>query len=411
VVGGYYFNELTGFTLQADQTSFHARNLIPDISTKSLAGFGQGTLNVTDALHLTLGVRYTKEDKSTAGWTTTGFDTDFSLAHGGPPPAVVPPCLYFTPAPAPTAASPGCYAALSNAISSSKTTWKAGLEYDVNPTSMVYGTVSTGFKAGGFFAAQDGVFKPETLTAFTVGSKNRFMANRLQFNIEGYYWKYKDKQVSHLGPKTDGSLDLITENAGDATMYGIEPELRFMVTENDQLETTVSYEHAKYDNFKYITVAPGPTGPGTCPTSAAGALNVPPFAPLVQVNCSGFGIPMTPEWVVTAAYKHTFPLGNGARVTGEISANYRSAQVSGEEQTLSEALPSYTTLDALLGYHATGDAWSVTAFGNNLTNKETYGSSFFTGSVPSLTAPVGPVGPTTLVNAPRTFGLRLAAKF
>jgi iron complex outermembrane receptor protein len=411
VVGAFYFDEQASFSLAADQTSFRNLNIIPDISTRSYAAFGEGKLKLTDALRLIGGLRYTKEDKNTSGLTTTGFDLNFALAHGGPPAAFVPPCVYFTPAPVATVGNGGCYLPINNAISSSKATWKTGLEYDLNDNSMLYATVSTGFKAGGFYAAQNGVFKPETLTAFTVGSKNRLLSNRLQFNVEAYYWLYNDKQVSHLGPKVNGALDLVTENAGRAKMYGVEPELQFLITSNDQIEATVAYEHATYDRFSYLTVAPGPTGPGTCPTTSAGNLTVAPFSPLVRVDCSGFTIPNSPEWVTTAAYQRTFPLGNGGALIGKLAVQYRSSRISGEEQVLAEHLPSYATADALLAYHSPTDRWALAAYVNNLTNKESYGSSFFTGAAPSLTAPVGPVGPTTLVNPPRTYGVRLDMKF
>jgi iron complex outermembrane receptor protein len=319
--------------------------------------------------------------------------------------------VYFTPAPVATLGNGGCYLSISNAIESNKTTWKAGLEYDLNDDSMLYATASTGFKAGGFYAAQDGVFKPETLTAFTVGSKNRLLSNRLQFNVELYYWDYKNKQVSHLGPKVNGALDLVTENAGSATMYGVEPEVQFLITDNDEIGATVAYEHATYDSFRYLTVAPGPTGPGTCPTSSAGNLSVPPFSPLVRVDCSGFTIPNSPKWVATAAYQRTLPLGNGGSLIGKLALQYRSSRISGEEQIAAEHLPSYATGDALLGYRSPEDSWGLTAYVNNLTDKKSYGSSFFTGATPSLTAPVGPVGPTTLLNPPRTYGVRLNVKF
>jgi len=82
----------------------------------------------------------------------------------------------------------------------SKITWHAGVDYDLTPQNLLYASVETGFKAGGFFFSSDnGVFKPETITAYTLGSKNRFLDNRLQLNLELYYWDYKDQQISHLG--------------------------------------------------------------------------------------------------------------------------------------------------------------------------------------------------------------------
>ena len=78
----------------------------------------------------------------------------------------------------------------------SDTTWKAGLEYDVTSASMLYFTASTGFKAGGInqTVAPNNTYQPEKITAYEFGSRNRFFDNRLQVNIEGFYWDYTNQQ-------------------------------------------------------------------------------------------------------------------------------------------------------------------------------------------------------------------------
>jgi len=382
ILGGYYFQEDASFDLHADQTTFQAVNNIPIIDTESKAVFGQASLKLTDQLRLVMGGRYTQEDKSTSGQTRVA-PTQFLAATP------------FTP--------------LNNSLSANKTTWKAGLEYDVNPMSLLYFTAATGFKAGGFFAAPGGTFKPETLTSLTLGSKNRFMDNRLQLNLEAYHWKYKDKQVSHLGFLPNGAIDLVTENAGSATMYGIEPELTFLVTAADRIGAVLQYEHAQYDQFIYTTPPPGPTG-GTCPVGPTGQLTS-GGVPIFAINCSGFEIPNTPEWAMTANYSHTFGLGNGGNVVGTLAAHYRSSTVSGEEQTAAQRDPSYTTEDLTVTYNHPGDRWSLTAYVYNLSDEEALGWSFFFDGAPGVPTGVSSLGPITTQNPPRTFGLRVNARF
>jgi len=61
------------------------------------------------------------------------------------------------------------------AASYSKVTWRGGADWDITDHNMVYASVETGFKSGGFFFSSDyDVYKPETITAYTLGSKNRF---------------------------------------------------------------------------------------------------------------------------------------------------------------------------------------------------------------------------------------------
>jgi iron complex outermembrane recepter protein len=400
ILGGYYFKENADFDLEANQTSFIALDEIPGIGTRSLAGFGQGTLKLQDDFRVIFGARYTKEDKSTNGQIASGFTPGFA-----PPAMFLPPCVLFTPG------NPACFTPLSNSLSENRITWKAGLEYDLTAYSMLYGTVSTGFKAGGFYADPNATFKPETLTAYTLGAKNRFLDNRLQFNLEAYYWLYKNKQVSILGPlPTSGNLDLLTVNAGNAKLYGLEPDVVFLVTPQDEVSATAAYEHASYETFLYTTVAPGPTGSGVCPTTPNGVAAT--GQPLVAVNCSGFQVPNAPKWRLTAAYSHTFNLSNSGTLVGIVSGQYRSSDISGEEQTASEHLGGYATEDATLTYNHPGHHLSIAAYVDNLANKESYGSSFFLGSFPTIiNGPVGPVGPVTLVNPPRTYGLRANVTF
>jgi iron complex outermembrane receptor protein len=384
IVGAYYFNESAGFTLTAHQlggnpdgsvnpgTSFMANNIIPVIDTDSKAVFGQGTLKFTDTLRLVAGARYTKESKSTSGLTKAAPVPVFGFVP-------------FTP--------------ISNKLDASKTTGKVGLEYDVRPQSLVYLSYSTGFKAGGFFASPGGTFKPEELTAITLGAKNRFLGDTLQFNVEAYHWKYKDKQISHLGFLPSGAVDLVTDNAGNATLYGIEPELIWLVGHADRLNLSVQYEHSRYDDFRYSSPAPAP-GPGGC-TNSAGP---PPFT----IDCSGKPVPNAPEWTGVAGYAHTATLGNGGSLVADLSVQYRSSTVSGEEQLPVEKNKSYTMEDFFLTYNHPGDKWSMTAYVYNLSDEHVTQNSFFWGGTPNG---VGPVGAMTAQGAPRTYGLRVNAKF
>jgi iron complex outermembrane receptor protein len=269
----------------------------------------------------------------------------------------------------------------------------------VRPESLVYLSYSTGFKAGGFYASPGGTFKPEELTAITLGSKNRFLGDTLQFNVEAYHWKYKDKQVSHLGFLPSGAVDLITDNAGNATLYGIEPELVWLVGHADRLNVSVQYEHSRYDTFRYPSPAPA-AGPGGCATSAG----PPPFT----IDCSGKSVPNAPEWTGVAGYAHTVTLSNGGSLVGNLSVQYRSSTVSGEEQLPVERNKSYTMEDLFLTYNHPGDKWSMTAYVYNLSDANVTQNSFFWGGTPNG---VNPVGAITAQGAPRTYGLRVNAKF
>jgi iron complex outermembrane receptor protein len=223
LAGLYYFDEKTDGVTQYNQGFFVGYNNVSVINTTSYAAFGRLTWAVTDKFRVTGGVRYTKDEKDAqiAGANGNIICPGTAAVIAGA--ATVPVFCFGTPNfpngayPDPRFLNPnGTFRAVtpwgpSGAIVSltsygirpskdfSKTTWRAAAEYDLAPDSLLYASVETGFKAGGFFATLDNpVYAPETIVAYTIGSKNRLFDNRLQLNAELFYWKYTDQQYSHL---------------------------------------------------------------------------------------------------------------------------------------------------------------------------------------------------------------------
>ena len=112
----------------------------------------------------------------------------------------------------------------------------------------------TGFKSGGFFFSSDSqVFQPEHLKAYTLGSKNRLLDDRLQVDVEAFHWRYDDQQISTITQDSRGVTNLGTRNVGDATMNGVEIETEWLVTDATRLRVGAQYLDATYDEFRYIT--------------------------------------------------------------------------------------------------------------------------------------------------------------
>lgn len=83
--------------------------------------------------------------------------------------------------------------------------WRAGLEFDIGPDSMLYAKVSTGHKSGGFNDSFNGstipeAFSPEKLVVYEIGSRNSFDAfgRRAIFNLTGFYYDYSDQVFQDL---------------------------------------------------------------------------------------------------------------------------------------------------------------------------------------------------------------------
>lgn len=369
LLGGFYFNEDLNFNLRPFQGVAYGVTL-PVLNTRSYAAFGQLTYALTDALRLTGGLRYTDEKKTMDG--QLGFQNP-AFGPGFP--------VTFLP--------------LTGRVSASSVTWKGGLEFDVSPASLLYASASTGFKAGGFFASQaPNTSKPEKLTAFTLGTKNRFLGNTLQLNAEAFYWKYKDKQVTHIGPIQPFGFNLITENAGRAEVYGAEADLIWQPTRNDRLSVNAQYLHSRYNDFIYSqTTLTGP--PQT-------ACAVSPLTPTsVTVNCTGRELPRAPKWTVNLSYLHTFEIGAG-NLDAMVGTRLESRSVMGEEYLPGQYQKGYMLSNASLTWRGTDDRYTVSVYVDNIEDEVVKASSF-----------VQPVVGLPLVTlaAPRTYGVRLGFKF
>jgi iron complex outermembrane receptor protein len=388
VVGAYYYKE----EQEAEQQIFQGilqDNVIsytPD--SKSYAAFGEATFSVTERLRLIAGARYTEEDKSVEGTIYTNSPV------AAPPGAPLPFLLEV----------------FGGDESFSDTTWKAGLEYDVTPDNMLFATAGTGFKAGGFnqTVAPMDTFDPEELTAYQLGSRNRFADGRVQLNAEVYYWDYKDQQIGHVVFDPVGNINFVTDNAGQATIQGANIDLVAAITDNDRVELFVEYNDTEYDEFTYETAYSIFGAPIFNPASTACPFSAPFPGPsfgtlLTTIDCSGQELPRAPQWVASAAYEHTFRFGNGSSVSARVSGQYTDARWLNFEYVATERADSNEVYNLDLTYVSPHGNWTISAFVHNLDDEAVYTGGGEQGFAPPLVY--------ATIGAPRTYGARLQYAF
>jgi iron complex outermembrane receptor protein len=381
VVGAFWYDEVNhvpafDVNQQAD-TNFQS-NISTD--TVSRAAFARLTYAVIDPLRISIGARYTKEDKDFGGFLGSN-NRICALGFLGCPTATPLPYNVYTNVPpsqfgpfGPVLSPSGTFDTLSTinetggnirGASYSRITWHAGVDYNVTPENLLYASVETGFKAGGFFFSSDtGVYKPESITAYTLGAKNRFLNNRLQLNLELYYWDYKDQQISHLGEDSAGTIIFPTENVGSATVKGVEAELQARPIENTLLSADVQYNSAVYNSFTYSTPnLNSGAGNGTgCPNIAVSATTY-------TVNCSGQQAPFAPRWTVSGDLQQRLPLANGASLLAEANVRYQSASLTALDFLPDEVQGGYAVADFSLTYQAVNKRYFLTGFVNNAFNR------------------------------------------
>ncbi len=261
VAGVYYFNERgsesnqTAFTLLVP-SAFLAEfgftqpvedaivgqgigiigaNLAQDFrySTKSssIAGFGQLSWKpefAEEKLELTGGVRYTHDKRS----VDIASVNNASLVPGGIPGSI------FPPGPS-----------RNRSASFSNWSFLASASYRWTPDVMTYARVSTGYKAGGFFAranaSQELTFGPEKVTAYEVGFKAELIDRTLRLNGAAFYTRHRKLQV----PQFTGAADGFVPNA-NATYRGFELELVALPANGFQLDGSVGYTDPRYTSFR-----------------------------------------------------------------------------------------------------------------------------------------------------------------
>ncbi|HWU01449.1 MAG TPA: TonB-dependent receptor [Novosphingobium sp.] len=354
-----------------------------NLATTSYAGFGQASYELFKGFKLIGGLRYTDETHQVANGTQC-----LLVAY----PASSP-CLASATG-LPDASGQKVYVLSSN-LHDSRVNYKAGAEYQWAARNMIYFTVSTGFKSGGQPVAAVPAYLPETLTAYTFGSKNRFFGDRLQANIELFWWDFNNKQEALQRLDAYGTSQSTTINAGKATSKGVSIELQGKLTANDTLMLNAEYDHARYGNFVWTAYAKAPST-GCSYAAITGSSNY-------SVNCSGYQMMRSPDWSGSASYTHAFHFANGGHLDANVNATYAGSRWVQAAFIANARIGAYALLNAGLTYHAPGNAYSIDFFAQNLTNKAVYTGGDQSPILGGLFA--------ATISAPRVFGGRIRYNF
>lgn len=320
-IGGFYFSE-TSSLLSGDvsQGATGGRDMyfgfMYHTPMNSKAGYAQASYQVTSNLKLTGGFRYTADYKSSYGY--------FGDISGG---------IIF--------------ANQSGSASFSKSTYHLAADYDLTSSNMLYAKYDTGYKAGGFNFGGS-AYAPETVKAYEVGSKNRFLDNTLQLNIAAFYDDYIDQQVATYAFLSTGQPVQLTQNAGASHNSGAEMELLYKIPVMGTLNFTADYLHARYTNFESVADPSDPKASG-------------------NVQLAGNQPPQAPAWSFGMGLEHSWEAFGGA-LTGRVQSKAQSAYYFSFYNFPDTRQKGYTLSDAFLTYQPGDSHWKVTAFVRNLEN-------------------------------------------
>lgn len=452
ILGGFYFDEKVVGVNSFNQFGTVTHNRF-DSRSDSLAFFGRATFNVSDDLRLVGGLRYTDEGRSIDAFATATTGVCLEDPVGRPPfcghvPTIpvgltladslsqLPASLFpvrnpntaFNPAGgngvaqvfpygplnifAPAQFGPGALLIITpNTIDASggdnEVTYRAAIEYDITPENLLYASFENGFRAGGFNLARGReTYDPEFIDAFTIGSKNRFLNNRVELNAELFYWKYKGQQLAALGVDIDGNNAFYTRNVGASTIKGVDIDFQVRATDTTRFRGGVQYLDAKYDSFSFTQLdLADPSDPPNFlrPVTGCSATQGPRDAAgkvFYTVDCSGKQALNSPKWTASLGVEQTVDLG-GVVLTGNLDGRYIGSREIGFNYIPASRAGSNFSMDAGLTLADADGAWTVTGYIRNLTDE----------AIPSVVQ----VGAGNVVGAvyqpPRTYGVRARINF
>ncbi len=474
VLGGYYFKDkLTGIFINQQYPRI-IRNVTPNLNlaangggfydqqraeTESYAAYAQASYAITEQLKVTGGIRYTRDSKDfafananailpTAGTPPVPQGTAITLRTGPIPDSAfgvqgAPTNCTYTTFPPPRAGFQ-CLAGNTTVLTGAtydtkkftKTTWKLGLDYQASDDNLLYGSVSTGFRSGGFNSGQgpaalQPTFNPETVMAFEVGSKNRFADNTIQLNLALFYNKYKGLQEQRQVPVGATTLSII-ENSGKARSYGLEAEAIWQPVDALQIGATFAYLNAKYTEYNNvpapfgtsILVADATALTATTITRGTDVITIAPagqrrvFAPGytcgvvpgtggagqpgVAFGCdiSGNSIPYSPEYTASVYGSYDIDLGSAGKLVPYAAINFSGSFFGQPFNSILEKQKAFSKIDLRLTWEF-NDNISVQGFVTNVTNKTT-ATRFVWGGGGALQASYA---------APRLWGAKASFKF
>ncbi|OAO00644.1 hypothetical protein A8B75_18120 [Sphingomonadales bacterium EhC05] len=291
---------------------------------KSIAAYGQATIHISDAVDLTVGGRWTRDDKDALFVQLR--NNPFAAAVRAPENQVL-------------------------ALTEEKFTYRISLNYKPNDDLLFFANHSTGYKSGGFNSGGGATpllgrrtFAQETIDNYELGAKTTWFDGALQANLTFYRM-----DVGGLQDRSFDGVGFIVLNAGDLRQQGFEFDTVIRPSDNFKFFASIAYLDSEFTDFPLASGLPGIGG---------------------TQNLTGQSVALgSPEWSGSVGAEIRGDIGTSG--TGwRFNTNYyfqadlfAGAATDGNPQTIQDG---YGTLDARFTVHGPDNQWSLSAFGSNL---------------------------------------------
>ncbi|HSB97272.1 MAG TPA: TonB-dependent receptor, partial [Spongiibacteraceae bacterium] len=406
-VGGYYHRSTS--TVNVDVVKYS--NGTANINTKLMgineefAGYTHNTFKITDQFNLIAGLRYQSFRQKTSQPTTGSVTLPFP---GVPPIDLV---------------AAGLLNGEGIPADQQKTyahPWTGTLkaQYFFNPDLVGYASIDRAYRVGaanlnlqGNLPNDFATLDPESSNSIEFGLKGSFWDQRGRFSMAVFDQIYKDFQqdiqniivyeptAALRSPGTNTSVaNSLSANAKEAEIRGLEGEVGLLVTDAWNLNVSLTYNDAKFNDFKNNPCT------GTGPVDAAHPYNT--------CDLSGEQLPLAPKWAGVVTSSFTLPAFDGTDWYFNTLFNTRSDQVDKVTRT---TLGGYSTWDFFTGLRASDKGeWDVSLWVKNAFDRRAITRIFNSSSIefnPQLRNLTGQDFDMVTTNLPRQVGMTGTYRF
>ena len=396
---------LSSFPANAWPGGLGTRDVYEQDST-SWALFTNNSIRFTDALELTVGVRYTNESKD--------LDTCYFNEHNGVGCSIlrgIP--AFVNSASAATIFGIGCatfddpiYNNVSTSQSIDESEWSgtAKLAYRFSDDVMAYVSYARGYKASGFnldrerngdsrFGPDSGnpaaasvdvdtSFDKELVDSYEIGLKTQWANNSLLLNIAGFYQDYTDFQLN-----TFTGIQFVVTSLPKVNSQGVDLDLVWYTPlEQLSIQGGITYADTQIEEFG-------------------------PAAAFFRPEREDDRLSFAPEWSGSLAATFEQPISTNLLLRANVGVKYMSEYNTGSNLDPRKKQDAYSLVNARLGFGSSNERWMIEAWAQNLTDEEYYQVAF-DGTLQGSSA--GAVPTSTIdafLGAPRTYGVTARFKF
>ena len=363
--------------------------------------YGDAIWSVTDRLNLTVGLRYT-EDEKTFQWlngprvaesfdqTLAALDAGGILALAGASPADFQFDFVFDLSPLAGVACDNGVNVAEGVTCVMEDSWsnlspRVVVDYQLNDNFMIFASFSEGYKAGGFNSVEVGSrFDNETVTSWEVGFKSDFLDPDLILNMSAFSYVYEDKQSIRLVTPTGGGVPQYLIQTSDDEAIGVDMEANWHVNDALRLHANAQWLDSTYKrrvDSNGADLSGEPTG--------------------------------EPYWSVAFGGEYVFDLNEFGDLTVQANHAYRGETRCNSQSVFQGTCGGYAAFetgeaqnrtDLRVRWTAPGEALTISAFINNAFDNQ------YVGGVNNLTTDT--LGtPFTSISQPRVWGLEVGYDF